>query len=47
MQSLKAQGKDASARLVEQEFKESWKKADTPLDGAMPAKEKPKQVASR
>ena len=31
MQSLKAQGKDASAQLVEQEFKEAWKKADTQL----------------
>jgi tetratricopeptide (TPR) repeat protein len=47
MQSLKAQGKDASARLVEQEFKESWKKADMQLGGAMPAKKKPNRVASR
>jgi tetratricopeptide (TPR) repeat protein len=47
MQSLKAQGKDASARLVEQEFKEAWKQADTRVDGTAIAKEKPKQIAAR
>jgi tetratricopeptide (TPR) repeat protein len=41
MQSLKAQGKNASARLVEQEFNEAWKKADVKLGGAEMAAAKP------
>lgn len=47
MQSLKAQNKEASARLVEMEFKEAWKQADTSLGGAPAAPAKPKQAASR
>jgi len=47
MQSLKAQGKDASARLVEIEFKAAWKQADTEPDGRAAASPRPKQVASR
>ncbi|HUS18509.1 MAG TPA: hypothetical protein VMZ25_02565 [Terriglobales bacterium] len=47
MQSLKAQGKDEPARLVEQEYKQAWKQADTPLGDAPMTKAKPKQVASR
>ncbi len=46
MQSLKAQKKDASARLVEMEFKAAWKQADTAL-GSTPAPAKAKPVARR
>ena len=34
MQSLKAQGKNEAARLVELEFKEAWKTADTQLNAS-------------
>jgi tetratricopeptide (TPR) repeat protein len=47
MKSLKSQGKDASARLVEIEFKEAWKQADTRLEGMPAPAAKPKPVAGR
>ncbi|MEO5935795.1 MAG: hypothetical protein ABIP81_01140, partial [Terriglobales bacterium] len=43
MQSLKAQNKESAARLVEMEFKEAWKHADTPLGGSAPARQVAKQ----
>jgi tetratricopeptide (TPR) repeat protein len=47
MRSLQAQGKTEPARLVEAEYKQAWKQADTPLGNPPLRKDKPKQMASR